>query len=103
MIKYKKAQVGNLLVRCPPRAMLAGRKQGGKEDVWSSRYRKTMLEVSKELGVSKDVVKYHQRKMNSNETFKAGGKYISHLQERKKSKMVCEKIKSFTLSHLRAN
>ncbi|RCW16106.1 hypothetical protein CAC02_10465 [Streptococcus gallolyticus] len=39
---------------------------------------KTMLEVSKELGVSKDVVKYHQRKMNSNESFKAGGKiYIT--------------------------
>ena len=39
---------------------------------------KTMLEVSKELGVSKDVVKYHQRKMNSNESFKANGKiYIT--------------------------
>ena len=25
---------------------------------------KTMLEVAKELGVSKDVVKYHQRKMD---------------------------------------
>ena len=35
-----------------------------------------MLEVSKELGVSKDVVKYHQRKMNSNESFKANGKNI---------------------------
>ena len=76
--------MGNLLVRCPPRAMLAGRKQGGKEDVWSSRYRKTMLEVSKELGVSKDVVKYHQRKMNSNEIFKAGGKiYITPAGEEK--------------------
>ena len=32
----------------------------------------------KELGVSKDVVKYHQRKMNSNESFKANGKiYIT--------------------------
>lgn len=45
---------------------------------------KTMLEVSKELGVSKDVVKYHQRKMNSNETFKAGGKiYITPAGEEK--------------------
>ena len=42
---------------------------------------KTMLEVSKELGVSKDVVKYHQRKMNSNESFKANGKYILLLLE----------------------
>lgn len=41
-------------------------------------YGKTMLEVSKELGVSKDVVKYHQRKMNENESFKVGGKiYIT--------------------------
>ena len=41
-----------------------------------------MLEVSKELGVSKDVVKYHQRKMNSNESFKANGKkYILLLLE----------------------
>ena len=37
---------------------------------------KTMLGVSKELGVSKDVVKYHQRKMNSNESFKANRKNI---------------------------
>lgn len=45
---------------------------------------KTMLEVSKELGVSKDVVKYHQRKMNSNESFKAGGKiYITPAGEEK--------------------
>ncbi|MEQ9763618.1 hypothetical protein [Streptococcus jiangjianxini] len=35
---------------------------------------KTMLEVSKELGVFKDVVKYHQRKMNANESFKVGRK-----------------------------
>ena len=46
-----------------------------------------MLEVSKELGVSKDVVKYHQRKMNSNESFKANEKYILLLLE-KKSKIV---------------
>ena len=40
---------------------------------------KTMLEVSKELGVSKRRgKKYHQRKMNSNESFKANGKiYIT--------------------------
>ena len=45
---------------------------------------KTMLEVSKELGISKDVVKYHQRKMNSNESFKAGGKiYITPAGEEK--------------------
>lgn len=45
---------------------------------------KTMLEVSKELGVSKDVVKYHQRKMTSNESFKAGGKiYITPAGEEK--------------------
>ncbi|MBO4110694.1 hypothetical protein J5583_11245 [Streptococcus suis] len=43
-----------------------------------SAYGKTMLEVSKELGVSKDVVKYHQRKMNANESFKLSGKiYIT--------------------------
>ena len=41
-------------------------------------YGKTMLEVSKELGVSKDVVKYHQRKMGANDSFKANGKiYIT--------------------------
>lgn len=41
-------------------------------------YGKTMLEVSKELGVSKDVVKYHQRKMDASDSFKAGGKiYIT--------------------------
>ena len=33
MIKYKIAQVVNLLVSCPTRANLVGRKQGGKEDV----------------------------------------------------------------------
>lgn len=40
-------------------------------------FSKTMLEVSKELGVSKDVVKYHQRKMNGDDSFKAFmiGKY----------------------------
>ena len=31
---------------------------------------KTMLEVAKELGVSKDVVKYHQRKMDTGESLK---------------------------------
>ena len=36
-------------------------------------YGKTMLEVSKELGVSKDVVKYHQRKMDASDSFKVGG------------------------------
>ena len=37
-----------------------------------------MLEVSKELGVSKDVVKYHQRKMDASDSFKVGGKiYIT--------------------------
>lgn len=41
-------------------------------------YGKTMLEVSKELGVSKDVVKYHQRKLPANESFRAEGKiYIT--------------------------
>lgn len=41
-------------------------------------FSKTMLEVSKELGVSKDVVKYHQRKMNGDDSFKANGKiYIT--------------------------
>ena len=40
MIKYKIAQVVNLLVSGYPLANLAGEKQGGKEDVWSSRYRK---------------------------------------------------------------
>lgn len=39
---------------------------------------KTMLEVAKELGVSKDVVKYHQRKMDTGESFRANGKiYIT--------------------------
>ena len=47
-----------------------------------------MLEVSKELGVSKDVVKYHQRKMNSNESFKANGKYIYTPAGVEKSKIV---------------
>ena len=42
---------------------------------------KTMLEVSKELGVSKDVVKYHQRKMNSNlKVLKQTEKYILLLE-----------------------
>ncbi|CRH85177.1 Uncharacterised protein [Chlamydia trachomatis] len=44
----------------------------------SNEYGKTMLEVSKELGVSKDVVKYHQRKMDFSETFRENGKiYIT--------------------------
>lgn len=39
---------------------------------------KTMLEVAKELGVSKDVVKYHQRKMDTDESYRANGKiYIT--------------------------
>ena len=39
---------------------------------------KTMLEVAKELGVSKDVVKYHQRKMETDESYRANGKiYIT--------------------------
>ena len=41
-------------------------------------YGKTMLEVSKELGVSKAVVKYHQRKMDFDESFRRDGKiYIT--------------------------
>lgn len=41
-------------------------------------YGKTMLEVAKELGVSKDVVKYHQRKLNTSESFRMEGKiYIT--------------------------
>lgn len=39
---------------------------------------KTMLEVSRELKISKAVVKYHQRKMNAKESFKKDGKvYIT--------------------------
>lgn len=44
----------------------------------TKNFGKTMLEVAKELGVSKDVVKYHQRKMDASESFKANGKiYIT--------------------------
>lgn len=56
---------------------------------------KTMLEVSKELGVSKDVVKYHQRKMNSNESFKANGKIYITPAGVKKIKNSLRKDKEF--------
>lgn len=49
---------------------------------------KTMLEVAKELGVSKDVVKYHQRKMNTGESFRANGKIYITPAGVEKSKMV---------------
>ena len=58
---------------------------------------KTMLEVSKELGVSKDVVKYHQRKMNSNESFKANGKIYITPAGVEKIKNSLRKDKSFIL------
>ena len=68
----------NLLVSCRTLATLARWKQRVKNMYEAAGIGKTMLEVSKELGVSKDVVKYHQRKMNSNESFKANGKiYIT--------------------------
>lgn len=58
-------------------------------------YGKTMLEVSKELGVSKDVVKYHQRKMDTSDSFKVGGKIYITPSGIEKIKSGLRKDKSF--------
>lgn len=85
----------NLPVSLHSRAMLASLKQGGKKMIVSNKDGKAMLEVAKELGVSKDVVKYHQRKMNSSESFRENGKIYITLAGIEKIKAGLRKDKEF--------